>query len=206
MSKCHKDIKQSDDFVQKRAEAIRLAYTLPEHKENLSKAMRGRVVSDETRKKVSESNKGQKHSIEQDLAHSIRMKEKWNDPIFKNEMLNKLFSSPKVTPTKPELVLDSILQKYFPAQWAYNGDNSCKFRIDGKIPDFVNLDGRLMLIELFSVHHCPIFRKNIRPSAIGKIRLELFKKFGYDCLIIWEPELKDIDHVVKKVKTFMGAS
>jgi G:T-mismatch repair DNA endonuclease (very short patch repair protein) len=31
---------------------------------------------------------------------------------------------------------------------------------------------------------------------------EHYKQYGFDCLIIWEDELKDIDKVVTKIKRF----
>jgi len=33
-------------------------------------------------------------------------------------------------------------------------------------------------------------------------RIDHFKKYGYDCLIIWEEELKSPDKVVEKIKNF----
>jgi len=138
--------------------------------------------------------------------YSNMLKDRWADPIRKSDMVDAMFKGLQLKPTKPEAYLDTLLQTYFPDQWIYNGDNSCHFKIDGKVPDFLSLDNLPKVIELMSYHHCPALNKNIGKFAIVKNRVELFKKFGYDTLIIWQPELEDSDLVIKKIEYFMKVS
>jgi len=207
MSKAHKGEKRSPEAVKKSADGNRQAYIdRPELRKRLSDVGKGKVISEETKEKLRVANKGQKHSPEQDAAHSVRMKKLWDDPVYKEVMSEKIFKALAFKPTKPEAYLDALLQTYFPDRWIYNGDNSCHFKIDFKVPDFLSLDNLPKVIELFSYHHCPALNKNIRPHAIARNRVELFKEHGYDTLIVWEPELKKPDKVVAKIKEFMEAS
>lgn len=177
-----------------------------EHMEQLAKSRIGKPVSEETKKKLSKANKGQKHPAGQDEAHSARMKKIYADPIQKSLMINRMFKGLALKPTKPEKYLEALLEEYYPDTWLYNGDNSCTFKIDGKVPDFVSPYYETKVIELFSYHHCPALHKHIHKNAIGKERLKLFKDHGYDCLIIWEPELVNPELVAEKVKEFIQAS
>lgn len=211
------------------------------------KDIANKPCSEATKKKLKISNQNQSHSPEQDIAHSIRMKDKfkdkkwkedqlnkmrnginnmpkesenlrrdkisiaskgrWSDPEYKDNTIDAIFKGLHAKPTKAEALLDVILQENFAGQWIYNGDNSQGFKIDGKIPDFISPQFyKNKVIELFGYHHCPALNNNVPLHGTEKGRIELFKQYGYHCLIVWQPELKDIDHVVEKVKTFMGAS
>lgn len=66
--------------------------------------------------------------------------------------------------------------------------------INGKNPDFTNCNGKKKLIELFGDY----WHKGEDPQD----RINIFKKFGYDTLVIWESELKDINKVKNKVIKF----
>jgi hypothetical protein len=243
MSKAHLGIPMSEDRKQKQSEYMRIRCQNPEWLKHLSDVGK-RPCLEETKKKISEANKGQVHSPEQDKEHSIRMKEKFSDPVWKADKLRKweegkanmppeveeerrkkisaaskehwsdpeykdstikhLFQSLALSPTKPEKCLDELLQEYFPDQWIYNGDDSCNFRIGGKVPDFLNLEGFPVVIELFSYHHCPGLFKLVNYDRIPKGRIEVMRKYGYRCLIIWQCELEKPLAVVQKIKEFMA--
>ena len=61
-------------------------------------------------------------------------------------------------------------------------------------PDFVNINGQMKIIELFGIHwHEPSEEKE---------RMELFKNHGYQTLIIWDFELKNLKHLKRKILYF----
>jgi len=83
------------------------------------------------------------------------------------------------SPSKPEQNVTRILNKHFPKQWLYNGNGNAKTIIGGKIPDFININGRKAVIEVFGTYwHRGLFSE---PEIINH-----YRQFGYDCLVIWE--------------------
>lgn len=98
-------------------------------------------------------------------------------------------------PNKSELRLLALLNKNFPSQWKYVGNG--KVWLGHRCPDFMNVDGKKQLIELFGIHW--------HNALSSGERTEYFKQFGFDTLVIWEEELKSEVALVKKIKKFSGA-
>jgi len=99
----------------------------------------------------------------------------------------------KSYPNKPETHLSSLLNTYFPNEWKYVGDG--KIVIEGRNPDFININGKKQVIELLGTYWHPLFD--------GANRIEHYRQYGFQCLIIWEDELKHPNKVVAKVKKFI---
>ena len=89
-------------------------------------------------------------------------------------------------------------------EFEYNGDGRLGVMIGGLIPDFVNVNGKKQVIELFGdYYHSPELVKNDwRRSELGK--LMIYNSLGWNCLIIWQHELKELTEaeVIAKIKTF----
>lgn len=119
--------------------------------------------------------------------YSKSMKIRWANP----EYAKKMFLALKLKPNKPELKLQSIFDKYFPNTYKYTGDG--KFIIDGKCPDFTNIDGKKEVVELFG-NYWHTF------NEVGP-RIEHFARFGYTCLIIWEEELNNEDDLIRHINS-----
>ena len=94
-------------------------------------------------------------------------------------------------PNGAELKLLNLLNRVLPGEYAYNNG---WFILAYRIPDFPNINGRKKLIELYGNW----YHRNSNP----KKRINLFRKFGYNTLIIWESELKDEETIELKVKEF----
>lgn len=85
---------------------------------------------------------------------------------------------------KQENNLEKILRQILPKEYKYVGDG--KVWIEGFNPDFINCNGRKKIIELFGDywHNLPkVFDRDHK-------KLKIYKKYGYDCLVIWEKDLK----------------
>jgi G:T-mismatch repair DNA endonuclease (very short patch repair protein) len=95
-------------------------------------------------------------------------------------------------PTKPERSLDRLLSINFPGQWKYVGDGQTRF--GGKCPDFINVNGKKQLIEIFGIHWHDIFDVSRR--------IDHFNQFGFATLVIWEDELKNEIALIDKIKHF----
>lgn len=203
------------------------------------KGMKGRIPSEETRRKFSESHIGEVHSedrrhtrslaqyklwenpkyrMSMSIAHknqrptkessdkrSEAMKRKWKEPSHRKRVLKAMHTNWKdpefasmmgkawrIKPNKPETVLLNLLNQLYPNEWKFTGDFS--FTINGKCPDFVNCNGQKKIIELFGDY----WHRNDTPEDRAKI----FEPFGYQTLVIWEHELKDIDRVKSRIHKF----
>jgi len=145
-----------------------------EHREKTSKALQGRLFSEEHRKKISDAKK-----------------ENYRDP----EHCRKMGVAWGLKPNKPETLLGKLLEDMYPGEWKYTGDFS--FTINGKAPDFANINGQKKLIELFGSY----WHEGHDPQD----RIAIFKPFGFDTIVIWEHELKDLKGVTGRIHAFMEA-
>jgi very-short-patch-repair endonuclease len=87
---------------------------------------------------------------------------------------------------------EPILNSLCPGEWKYVGDG--QLIINGRCPDFVNVNGQKKIIELFGDY----WHKGENP----KDRIKIFEPFGYQTLVIWERELKDLKLVSDKILSF----
>jgi G:T-mismatch repair DNA endonuclease (very short patch repair protein) len=101
------------------------------------------------------------------------------------------------TSTLEKRILE-VLERHFPGEWAHVGDG--KVTIEGYAPDFINTNGKKIVIEAFGLYwHKP---------EDAKRRTDLFAKYGYRTLIIWEASsaakrLPPEEEIVRQVKEFM---
>ncbi len=125
--------------------------------------------------------------------HSEAMKARWKDPEFAAEMSEAQCRKPNNT----ELQLLSILNKHFPSAFEYTGDG--KVWIEGRNPDFTNINGRKLVIEMFGdFWHDPTWFPK-RPSREELIAH--YKKYGFDCLVFDEYEVWcNVLGIVEKVR------
>jgi hypothetical protein len=115
-------------------------------------------------------------------------------PEWKNKMQKVRVDSLKFKPNKSEMVLLNILHKLYPNEWKFVGDG--QVIIAGKCPDFINVNGKKLIIELFGDY----WHRGQNPND----RINIFKPYGYETLIIWEKELKDIPVVEQKLRRFVN--
>lgn len=181
-------------------------------------AMKGRKHSKETKEKISKSGteyykihpearemiskRGKEHyknHPERKEKSRKRMKKLWQDP----EYIKKIIESTNVKPNKSEIKLINFLNEQYPEEWAYNGDFRLGISLGRRIPDFVNVNGRKAVIELFGEYwHSPLLNPKLRGNRTYKATIKSYKKLGYDCLIIWSKELDNMDEVKNKIENF----
>jgi len=80
--------------------------------------------------------------------------------------------------TEPERLLKYYLETKLPSEWAYNGQYQLSVVIGGKVPDFVNIRGIKAVIEVMGYYW--------HPEEHEKARINHYKTFGYECIVIWE--------------------
>ncbi len=159
--------KHTPEIVEKNRQAHLLYYQTHEH------PCKGRALAPEHREKIRLANLRNKEGRREAL------KALWKTPEF----IAKQIKAKHATPNKAEKRLNLIIEKACPGKYRFVGDGSV---IIGRInPDFLNINGRKKIIELYGDY----WHKNANPQE----RITKFKDFGFDCLIIWEHELSDSD-------------
>ena len=98
-------------------------------------------------------------------------------------------------PNKLETIILAILETLYPGEWKFVGNG--EVMIGGKFPDFININGQKKIIEVFGDYwHC---------GENSEDRINIFKPYGYDTLVIWEHELKDMGTVRNKISEFCSS-
>jgi len=170
-------------------------------KNKIAKALKGRTLSDIQRRHISQGHKGMHLSASHRLHLSEGMSKKWQNPEFVKKMIQGFHHRPTSLETKVATILD----KYFPRQFAYNGDFSLGIAIGGQIPDFVNVNGKKQIIEVFGDYwHSQMLTKNRwKVSELGKIMI--YNSLGYDCLVLWQKDIKKQPEVeiANTIKSFV---
>lgn len=184
--------------------AARKRWAKPEEREKDRKAHLGKQLSKEHREKISKSlignkyRKGIPHSKENRKKIGEASKRQWKNPEYARKVITAL----QEEPNKSERELIELMKKNrFP--FKYVGDG--KVVIDGQVPDFIATNGSKRVIELFGAPwHDPNHSKKIKvkPSRTEAAKRKFYAQHGYDCLIIWDNELKDEVGVMKKIKVF----
>lgn len=160
-----------------------------ESKAKISKTHKGKTVSMESRKKISRASKGRK------LSEVVKNKlSKIHKKLWENqEWVKKQISIRQESPNKSERKLDKLLQQYFRDEWKYVGNGD--FILGRKCPDFVNVNGKKLIIELFGEYW--------HKEEECQTRSDIFKEYGYDTLIIWSKELNKELKLLNKINSFM---
>lgn len=122
------------------------------------------------------------------------------DPHRKNIRAQKMALAVHRKPNKPELAVQIVLDSLFPSDWKYVGDG--QVIIDGLNPDFINVNGKKLIIEVFGDYwhgeRVTVYHRT------EKGRIEAYQKYGYRTLIVWERETKDSRMLADKITQFIA--
>jgi hypothetical protein len=110
----------------------------------------------------------------------------WQNPEYASARLKQF----GVKPNGEEMYLDAILQLHFPHEWKYVGDG--KFWIEGKNPDFVNVNGKKILIEYNGY-------KRTHTVEYDKRKTEHYAKYGWMTINLYPKDLRE-DVIIQKVR------
>ena len=98
---------------------------------------------------------------------------------------------------KAEAKLNQVIQEMgLPYKFVGNGE----VWISGLSPDFINTNGQKKIIEFFGEHWHEGKGVSYRRTENG--RKEVFAGYGYDTLIIWGKELKNMEAVKQRILNF----
>lgn len=169
------------------------------YKSKMSKINKRLWTDKDYRTKVIKSITGWNHSEKSKELMSNIGKLRWkNNKQYRDVIVNILLNARNRTiksPNKQELLLYKYLNVWLSKQYKFVGNG--KFNINGKCPDFIDFKNK-RIIELFGDY----WHKDETTNSINK-RIRLFKKYGYDTLIVWGNELNDINNLKKKILKFL---
>lgn len=156
------------------------------------------------------------------LAHKLL----WENPIYRQRMLEKL-KDPKMRmkisealrgrklpethqrnvlkslfkrPTKLEQKFMRIIEKNG-LPFKYVGDG--KIIVEGKCPDFIDCDGSKRVVEVFGrIWHDPeySFKEEVPYHQTEQGTIEHYAKYGFKCIVLWEDELDNEELVLSKIR------
>jgi len=128
------------------------------------------------------------------MAEKVKITNKllWQDPEYAQEHLRVRTKGMRKRPTKPEMIMQIILQNLFPDEYKYVGNG--EVWLGRRNPDFININGQKKIIEVFGDYW--------HMNDSGEERIEHFRHYGYDTLIIWEKDLykglpKTMNNIIK---------
>jgi len=90
------------------------------------------------------------------------------------------------------LFLSDLLDKMYPGEWKFVGNG--QVIIDGKCPDFININGQKKIIEFYGER----WHEGDDPEE----RKNIFRPFGYETLVIWGRDLKDTAKLKSTLNNF----
>lgn len=154
----------------------------------------GREFSLEHRNKISESNKGKKRTQKQKEIYKVSAKIRYHNP----EYLSNLRKSMNLKPNNKEKILINLFSEH---KLPYKFVGDWQFWVGDKNPDFISTDGQKKIIELFG-DYWHKQKKNIPYSQTEEGTRQIYSNLGFEVLIIWESEMKDLEEVLKKIKSF----
>jgi len=110
-------------------------------------------------------------------------KEAWKDPIYARRLSIAIGRKPN----QDELYIDAILQLNFPAEWKYVGDG--KFWIEGRNPDFVNVNGKKIVIEYNGFYR--------HTQEKDEAKTQHYAKYGFKTVNLYPKDLNDLETILK---------
>lgn len=120
---------------------------------------------------------------------SQNYKIKWANKEFREKQLKKILSSLLKRPTSFEKKVNQvIIANNLPYKYVGNGE----FIIGYKNPDFINVNGEKICIEVYNNYH--------HPKDYEQIRSNYFKQYGWKTLFVSEDEINSNITILNKIK------
>lgn len=151
-------------------------------------------------------NKGIPHTEETKMKISIlrsvpnpKLRERFKNPLFKKRWIQRRRNCHNTKPSSLEKEFIALCDKYgLPFQYVGDGE----VIIGGKNPDFLNINGKKQVVEIFSrVFHDPdkTFRREIPYHQTYGGTKAHYEQYGFDCVIIWDEEFEDENLILDRL-------
>ena len=185
-------------FIARRALRIKETRALPEAVEKQRASMlRTHEAHPEWGLKVSQvmKTKHEDPKYRQEIVERLQRgrDESWADPVRKEKRIRATWQGSARRPTGTEQRLIDIITEYdLPYKYVGAGE----FLLDGKNPDFLNIDGQKKLIEVFG----EFWHKEGSEQA----RIDFFRQYGFDTLVLWHKDImsKGKEEIADAIRVF----
>ena len=195
---------RSSESKKKISESLKGHRYSEESKRKMSVSQQGRTHSKETRQKMSDTHKqrpgrftkgnsGRKFTDEHRRKISESAKRLRENPEYRDRIVQVTLAACRKSPNKAEQKLQRVLNNMHPGEWKFVGDGAVIF--NGHNPDFINVNGKKLIIELFGDY----WHRGEDPAD----RIAVFTPYGFRTLVIWEHELKNLLAVGSRLKRFI---
>lgn len=174
---------ERQDFIDKRTERIRETRGLPEacekQRASLKETHEAHPEWAEKSSKLSKQRFQNPEYYQKMLKVLDRGRENgWADPEKKERRIKAMWKASARRPTGTEQVLINVITEYnLPYKYVGTGE----FLLDGKNPDFMNINGQKKLIEVFG----EFWHK----KEDEQIRKDFFRQYGFDTLVLWHKDI-----------------
>lgn len=128
-------------------------------------------------------------TLEHRKRQSVLVKNLWKTADYVSAQMRARGCSPN----KIETRIDQILKHRWQEDWKYVGDGQCV--IGGKVPDFININGKKAIIEVFG-HYW-------HKKTDAATRTKHFKRYGFKTLCVWE-DISDSQFIKRVEEKFYG--
>ncbi len=192
--------KEHPDFSAKQTIRLRSYRNNPEIMKRMIESFKKTTNNPEYKEKISQRFKGMWLDPTYKAKMVEIMKQRWADKGNPKciQMRKNMMAGMNLRPNKPETIVLNILNDSYPSQWKYTGDG--QVIIGGLNPDFININGKKLIIELFGDYW---HTQKLKPYRVNEGRVDVYAEYGYKTLIIWERETKDIDVLKHKIDSFV---
>jgi hypothetical protein len=129
-----------------------------------------------------------------------KLRELMKNPKWKSQWLQHCISAQNIRPNKLELKVLRVSQRHnLPLKYVGDG----QVIIGGKCPDFIDNNGQKKIVEVFGEYWHR--RKDIAWHQTEHGTRKVYAQYGFECLILWENELKNIsdDCLLVKLQEFL---
>lgn len=158
------------------------------HKDAIKKSMKGKNPwvnfknPEESKRKISDFQRGTKHSKEHKRNIGLASKKNWKNPEYREKVIRGALKGFFKRPTSLEKKFINFCEKYqLPFKYCGNGS----LLIGYKNPDFFDVNGKKICIETAS----KFFKSHSPPKEYETKRIKHFGKYGWKCLVIWDDEI-----------------
>ncbi len=135
---------------------------------------------------------------------SVTMKGKWANDIYKERTVKAILNGLSKNPNNLECRILSILDNNYHKEWKYVGNGDVI--IGGLNPDFININGKKLIIEVFGDYWHSSKNKKLRYVRTENGRIAIFSKYGYRTLVLWENKIKNSsdEQIASDIEVFIG--
>lgn len=181
------------------SERMKLLWQDEKYRKLMVEAARQRSPNENVRKKISSTLKGRKQPKRTE-EHCANLSKSLNKPETLS-LLAQIAAKNRTKQAKPnsaEKRLEEMLNRNFPLEFKLNVKDGVV--IGGKVPDFVDVNGKKLLVELFGDYwHGELITGRSKEDE-ERLRASHFSKWGFKTVVIWESELANEELICRKIR------